>query len=108
MKNRYLIVCCVESVVSNDGILRVSKQPTKCYGQSDWDDTCPCYINNAKYTIEPTKREVQGFTAEIGKAYTIQYYIPTKLTRKIKKMFNLSYKSNPDFYDCTVVINRRK
>lgn len=97
----------MEQVRSTDGTLTVSRKPITGFRQAEDDNTCPCYIKGSElqYIIDSKTREVKGFKAEIGRIYTIQYYTPTKITKAIKKLFTVRYDENPNFYECTVIVN---
>lgn len=64
-----------EKITATTATLTVSKTPAPAYGQSADDEAYACYVgtDGVNYGVNASG-EVQGFTAEVGKTYCVQYY----------------------------------
>lgn len=65
-----------EKIVAQSTTLTVTSTPVAAYGQANDSETYYCYVGNdgVNYGVNPTTKEIQGFTAEVGKEYCVQYY----------------------------------
>lgn len=65
-----------EKIVAQSTTLTVTRTPVAAYGQANDSETYYCYVGNdgVNYGVNPTTKEIQGFTAEVGKEYCVQYY----------------------------------
>lgn len=74
-----------ESITAQTTKLTVSKTPVAAYGEASDSETYACYVDNdgINYGVNPTTREIQGFTAEVGKTYCVMYYIEMASAREL-------------------------
>lgn len=65
-----------EKITATTTTLAITRTPAPAYGQESTADTYYCYVGNdgINYGVDPTSKEIQGFTAEVGKEYCVQYY----------------------------------
>lgn len=65
-----------EKIVATATTLTVSKTPAPAYGQASTAETYFCYVGSdgVNYGVDPTTKEIQGFTAVVGQEYCVQYY----------------------------------
>lgn len=65
-----------EKIIATTTVLTVSKTPVAAYGQAGDSQEYCCYVGNdgVNYGVNPTTKAIQGFTAEVGKEYCVQYY----------------------------------
>lgn len=70
-------VAVMENIVATTTTLTVTNQPVAAYGEPTDNVTFSCYVGNdgVNYGVNPTTKEIQGFTAEVGKSYCVRYYM---------------------------------
>lgn len=69
-------VAIQENIVATSTTLTVTEVPVSAYGEPSDSATYACYVGNdgVNYGVDPTTREVQGFTATVGQSYCVRYY----------------------------------
>ncbi len=65
-----------EKIIATTTTLTVTRTPAPAYGQASDAEEYFCYVGNdgVNYGVNPTTKEIQGFTAEPNKEYCVQYY----------------------------------
>lgn len=65
-----------EEIIATGTSLTVSKQPAAAYGQASTEQVYNCYVDNdgVNYGVDKDTKQVQGFTAVVGKKYCVYYY----------------------------------
>lgn len=65
-----------ENITASSTTLTLTGTPVRGYFQSLDDKFFPCYVgeDSQNYGVDPTTKEVQDFTAEVGKTYCVMYY----------------------------------
>lgn len=65
-----------EKITATTTTLTVTRTPAAAFGQASDAETYNCYVGNdgVNYGVNPQTKEIQGFTAEVGKEYCVQYY----------------------------------
>lgn len=72
-----------EQITASGTTLTVTKQPVKAYGQLASDTKCWCYVREhgngtymgTNYGVNPTSKQISGFTAVSGTVYDVFYFI---------------------------------
>lgn len=91
-------VMVAEEITATGTTLTVSQTPVAAYGESPDSTTYSCYVDNDKknYGVDPTTKQVQGFTATTGQKYCVKYFanvasaqvltIPATFTPGVKRI----------------------
>lgn len=69
-------VAAYEKITATATTLTIDGTPVAAYGDPSDSETYSCYVGDdgVNYGVDPTTKEVQGFTAEVGKTYCVTYY----------------------------------
>ena len=67
----------MERITATGTTLTVSQTPVADYGEPSSNTYYTCYVGDdgKNYGVDPTTREVQGFTATAGQTYCVKYFI---------------------------------
>ncbi len=66
----------MEKILATTTTLKITGMPVAAYGEASTNETYSCYVGDdgINYGVNPTTKEIQGFTAEVGKEYCVTYY----------------------------------
>lgn len=70
-------VAVMENIIATATTLTVTNIPVAAYGEQADNAVFSCYVGNdgINYGVNPLTKEIQGFTAEVGKSYCVRYYM---------------------------------
>lgn len=75
----------MEKITATTTTLTVSRTPVAAYGEPSSNETYSCYVGNdgINYGVNPSTKEIQNFTAEVGKTYCVTYYSELASAREL-------------------------